>query len=77
MSELTPMAANRTRPIRRPNAAYQQREYRISDGSGGGQADRSCTQAEPEPGARCRGDPTRVPAWPSGGGANLVALVGD
>jgi integrase len=33
MSELTPMAANRTRPIRRPNAAYQQREYRISDGA--------------------------------------------
>jgi hypothetical protein len=27
MSELTPMAAKRTLPIRRPNAAYQQREY--------------------------------------------------
>jgi hypothetical protein len=75
MSELTPMAANRTLPIRRPNAAYQQREY--------------LTEAEVEklieaarkrsrsPERGCRGDPTGVPAWPSGGGANLVALVGD
>ena len=27
MSELTPTAANRTLPLRRPNAAYPQREY--------------------------------------------------
>ena len=27
MSDVTPTAANRTLPIRRPNAAYRQREY--------------------------------------------------
>ena len=40
MSELTPMAVNRTLPLRRPNREYRQREY-LTTGAQSGMLRRS------------------------------------
>ena len=44
MSELTPMAVNRTLPLRRPNREYRQREY-LSAGAQSGMLRRSFWQS--------------------------------